>query len=323
MPFVVSPPTEDLAPGPWGIEGKHNWDATIVLGDKSGWPGQPYAKVDRITGLASLGDAEDIRDLNAGGIGEIARRSSRRGKTVTYEGKLRARSRDQLRAMETAMRAAFADQQVEKEMVIAPPDFAMPDGESYLFRARSLSLDIPDVETSPFGPALGHERPFALSLRASDPRIYSATEQQADGDPLLVELTSGGTAPVDPVVTLRIRKAAVASDSAVVVPGFFISRTAGPLETDPPFLLVADTFFYADGYITFDFATRRAFMRRVSGTATVELPVSALSTWWDDGVDGLLGAAVQEVGLVYNAGTPAGGATYLDDLTVTWREAWW
>lgn len=321
MPFVVSPPALDLAAAIWGKEGRHTWDDAITLGDTGEWPN---ATIDVLTGLADLADAEDIRGVATGRGGEVAYRSVRRGKTVSYEGRLRATSRNELRAMQAAARAAFADEATEKQMVVTPPDFALPDGDTFLYTARALAFTSPDAEVSPFRRSRGHERPYALTVRMSDPRHYTATlNQETDPTaPLLVTCDAGGNAPSDPQITLRLRKASTAANTLTSMPGFLLSRTAVGDETAAPFLYVPLSLGYTDEYVVVDFAARRVFIRTTAGVEA-ELPYDESSTWWDADVPGLAAGESQQVGVSYVAGTPAAGQPYLSDLTVEWRDAWW
>ncbi len=162
----------------WGIEGRHAWtppgadEPAIVLGrelDDAGVRVWPHLKLDRISGLHSLGDSEDRRDPRIGQIGEITRHSKRRGKTVTYEGRIRARSLKTLREAEADLRAAFAEQEAEGRMDVTPhplnTEFA---GEpAKFFTARALGIDIIDRQEQ-----RGYTRFFVLALRLGDPRYF-------------------------------------------------------------------------------------------------------------------------------------------------------
>lgn len=188
----------------WGTEGIHTWNG-VALNDLDGWPGAAVYKLDRITGLSSLGDAEDSRDVNTGRVGETARRSFRRGKTITYEGRIWARGRVAMRNAEAVLRAAFADQTREYTMTVDPPAFATGE-TSKQFNARALVVDIPDEETSPHSSRLGHERPFAISVRLSDPRYYdedlSTLTMTLPGPD--TDTATAGTATVEPKIEIDL-----------------------------------------------------------------------------------------------------------------------
>lgn len=159
-----------------GREGIHKWvsaDGVEVelnrLKDTVGVPVRPYVRL-REAGLASLGDATDNRDARVGADGEIPRTSHRRGKTVPYEGVIRAGSARELRAYQAELRAAFANRSDEGQMEVFPhelnPEFDTGEGRS-LFHARVLGLEMLDVrDTQRF------ESTFVLALRMSDARYF-------------------------------------------------------------------------------------------------------------------------------------------------------
>lgn len=156
-----------------GIEGLHRWTPPGA-GEPAVTLGEGLYRITGITGLSSLGDSEDNRDLRVGGVGEVARLSERRGKTVVYEGKIKAGSLLELREAETALRAAFADQSAEGRMDLsAHPDNTELEGQTAKFlEARALNCDIIDQQTSK-----KWERPFVIGLRMSDPRVFDEQEE--------------------------------------------------------------------------------------------------------------------------------------------------
>lgn len=175
--------------------------------DDSGAILLPRYKAESITGLQSLGDSEDVRDLAVGREGEIPRRSFRRGKTITYEGLTQAETLAELRQAEADLRAAFDDQRDEKIMWVDPHPGYDDSGAARFFRARSLALEDPDEQGPPRGIVNGYERPFALSVRCSDRRYYDGAEQtesvlvvDAD-DSETVVCANGGTVATDPILT--------------------------------------------------------------------------------------------------------------------------
>ena len=134
----------------------------------------PRYKVKRIGGLHGLGDSGDTRDLRVGQRGEIPRRSFRRGKTITYEGLIKARTRAQLRQAEADLRAAFDDQTDEGLMVVTVhPDNDDLDADEYrYFTAKALTVEIDDVVVSPHRDSLGHESSFVVAVRNKDGLYY-------------------------------------------------------------------------------------------------------------------------------------------------------
>jgi hypothetical protein len=179
----------------WGVEGIHLWipptlvasftTAQWATGSTSGaYPLIlnkrknnaatanlfPQYKVEKIGGMMSIGESGDVRDGKVGGEGEIPRRSFRGGKTITFEGLVRATTRPLLRTAEAALRAAFNDQNGEG-LLISKPHPAAPDAASgtvYRYqRARAMACEIDDeIKFSPHRlDTRGHESTFVVALR--------------------------------------------------------------------------------------------------------------------------------------------------------------
>lgn len=162
----------------WGIEGHHAWTppgedrAAIELGrlfDDRGDAVWPHFKLRRVGGLMSLGDPEDNRDIPVGRIGELTRLANRRGKTVTYEGDIIARTLIELRTGEATLRAAFAEQSTEGRMDVSPHvlNTAFRDVPPKFFTARALIAEVIDEQGSS-----RWSRPFVVGLRMGDPRYF-------------------------------------------------------------------------------------------------------------------------------------------------------
>jgi hypothetical protein len=141
--------------------------------EKRVWP--RYA-LKTVSGLHSLGEAEDNRDPAVGRIGEITRASEGRGKLVTYEGWIQARSLLSLRQADAAMREAFSERDGEGRMDVTwhplNEEFAAESAKFY--EARVLGLDIVDVQEN-----MRYERRFLLVLRMSDPRYFTDAQVAA------------------------------------------------------------------------------------------------------------------------------------------------
>ena len=171
-----------------GIDGQHRWyppgsgDVAVVLNqqynESTGDPIWPWFKVKRIPGLYSLGDPQDVRDNRVGADGEIPRLGRRRGKTVVYEGVIKARTRRELIEGRDALCAAFADVTREGVMVASwhPDNLDFDDLEPRYFRARALTCEVIDEQTT-----TRHERPFVVSLRLSDANFYIVGDDELDG----------------------------------------------------------------------------------------------------------------------------------------------
>jgi hypothetical protein len=167
---------------PMGLEGWHTWTSpsglVIVLGKTDDGtaalvPIYPCYSVRRIGGLASLAEVEDLRDPLIAEDGEVPYPSALRGRTVTYEGMIRARSAAVLRQAEEALRVAFSELDAEGQVLIsAHPQAASPPASLY-YSARALSVEVDDEAGQPHNPTLGWQRAYAVALRQSDPRFYA------------------------------------------------------------------------------------------------------------------------------------------------------
>lgn len=271
-----------------GLEGRHEWNGAVVLNDRSVWP---RYKLNRITGLHSLGDPEDRRENAVGRVGELPRRSRRRGKTIVYEGQVQARSLADLRLASAELRAAFADQEAEYQMLVThAPEYS---DASYFFWARALQCEIPDVQGSPFGASMGFERDFAIGVRVSDPRHYDAEGQ--DGTTLAISVGGGIVPPVTPPFTPALP---TSSSGAGLV------ENTGTAPTDPtvdiygpvsePVLMnltyslelaFTGLTLLAGEFVRVDFRRRTVLLNGVSDyRGKVDL---AASDWWAPGAPGL------------------------------------
>jgi hypothetical protein len=177
-----------------GIEALHFWTPpgaltpAITLGavkaPTTGVLIWPRYKLTRVSGLHSLGDPQDNRDLLVGRIGEISRLSKRRGKTVVYEGTITARNLLELRTAEQDLRAAFFDLDFEGRMDVAwhedNAEFAAIAPKFY--EARPLACEVIDEQGSAH-----FNRPFVLSLRMSDPRYF---DEESESDVATVTNTN-------------------------------------------------------------------------------------------------------------------------------------
>lgn len=165
-----------------GAEGIFSWtppgaaEAALELGREKaddGTPVWPRFHLERITGLGGLGEAEDTRDRPPGAPREIARRSLRRGKSVVFEGTLRARDLLELREAEALFRAAFDDISAEGRMdafwhpllLVARPGFAVHPPK--FFEGKVLTAEIPEAQAG-----RRFWRNFVVGIRLSDRRYF-------------------------------------------------------------------------------------------------------------------------------------------------------
>ncbi len=286
-----------------GLEATHTWNGQVALNSNQG--GMPRFRLDRIGGLHSLPDIEDNREPAQGRIGERAWPSLFRGRTVTYEGRIFAATLNDLRVAESDLKAAFGTT-AEGQMVINyAPGYAPGAGFAFFYHARCVQLEIPDEQAvAPYALPTPFQRPFVVALRMSDPRFYRSQLQTYNTGSLgtggiggiippitppivLVAaglggsavVTNGGNAPTDPVITL--------------VPG---GTTQGPNLTNQTIdkkLQFKDALTIEagiNGDIVIDFKQRT--IQEIRGTGPpidlryqLDIPNS---TWWDEGVPGLV-----------------------------------
>jgi len=149
--------------GPLGLQGRHDWNSNdFIINDLAN--GLPYAYLDRITGLFSLPDLDDLRDPRIGADGEVLYPSFTRGKTITYEGRLITED-DSIYAYRWEMLTAFAEQSDEGTMVITPhPSWG---AGSWAYQARVLACEIDDeiITDSMTAAPSPYQLHFILSLR--------------------------------------------------------------------------------------------------------------------------------------------------------------
>ena len=193
----------------WGVEGRHIYMPPSYAGtpaaiaaltpaqvisnggvtlnrrvDDAGLTVMPVYWVEKIGGLAGIGDSDDVRDNVVGAPGERARRAYRRGKTITYEGTIRALTRSALRQAEYELRRAASDQSHEGMIVVTPHPLYDGSGAYRYFPARILTCEIVDeIKTSPGRRSHGHESGFVVAARNSRLGDFSYRDQANVGYP--------------------------------------------------------------------------------------------------------------------------------------------
>lgn len=248
------PDQYDITHGAGGLWEVHEWNSDFMLCTTAG---RDRIQVDRITGLHSLPDRDDTGTPKMGRIGENFFPTSPLGKTVTYEGSIRASSLKLLRVARTEMLAAFSDTYSYGTMDIIPQLQTYDTSPLARYYAKVLALDVGPEEIT----EQDWTRPFVLSLRLIDPRIYFIGLQvNVSGSPAAV--TNTGNAPVDPVLHVTVSSPGTVSVSDGTHTLQFLNVPAGTLDID--------------------FGARTA---AVGGTA-VELDVPN-SDWWDSNVPGI------------------------------------
>lgn len=268
MPLVPS-----VQFGPPGLEGRHQWLSAVaglsaMLNDLAA---VPRIKVDKIPGFYSAADAEDNRQAKTGRRGDLVLPSYTRGKTITYEGRVQARSLIECREVAAGLRGAVAERNLEGTMEITyHPDYATG---VWHYEARVIAFDEDEEFTAPRTHPKGPwQHRFVLSLRMSDDRFYFTTPvivpSQAAGG---FSVTHGGNADADPTITAVVAAGATAtfSNNQVLVAGVaarlrFVGLPAGDL--------------------VLNFNQRTATINGVDAMGYFD---ESYSTWWNEGVVGL------------------------------------
>lgn len=242
----------DIDSGVLGLEAIWTWSGGVVLNDQAAKP--EWCIIQRVTGLFDGPDHDAPADKRVGRIGENFRPASAGGKTLVLEGEARSLTLPGLRSMSRGLRAAFAPSLVEGVMSIAPN--VAVGGPTAGINCRPIALQMDEAQATSYW-----RRPFILSLRASDPRVYFPALAVDESDASAALVTNDGSAPADPVVTITGASGDVTLTDGTRVLTF----------TDVP-----------SGTLVVDFAARTAKV----GSAHAPLVV-ADSDWWDSFVDGI------------------------------------
>lgn len=198
------------ADGPLGLDGRHELKGGVEFGGplseygvfmygKRQAFGTSYIKLDRITGLHGLGDADDFRQPAEGRTGENIYPSAQRGKTIVYEGRIVGATLPGLRQQATNLRRAAAEARERYQGSITIVDPAATT-VGYATSVRVMALDIDDVQE--FGPTHLPSlwvRSFSLGIRAHDPRFvwYPVAEDLSNSAGSTVVVANNGNAPAD------------------------------------------------------------------------------------------------------------------------------
>lgn len=119
-----------------------------------------------VTTIGGLDDADvrDSRDVNPGYHGETAFPGYYGGRTVTLTGKVYTKTLFKLRDMQQGLRQAFSGLAVELPLIFRAND---PDLDMMLYCRKSQPIQMADEQRT----ANHFERPFLVTLRASNPRF--------------------------------------------------------------------------------------------------------------------------------------------------------
>lgn len=169
-----------------GKEGRHAWtppgaaEPAVTLGlrtDDEGNRVWPYFHIRRISGLRSAGEPEDNASARVGAAGLNPERSERRGKTVTYECTIKARTLIELREAEDTLQAAFADITAIGRMDCTwhPDNAEFEDAPAVFYEAKCLTCEIPEEQATKH-----YERLFVVGLRLYDSRHFDETSETSE-----------------------------------------------------------------------------------------------------------------------------------------------
>ena len=272
----------------WGLEARHAFNGVVLnrTVDDAGAELWPHYKLDKIGGLQGLADFPDDRIFATARQGEIPLSAYRRGRTITYEGRTRATSLAEMRQAQDALAAAFAPT-IEDQMVITP--HPLYDEGSRFYFARCIALDEPDDQAAPRGDA-GYWRPFAIAMRASDPRIYSGAFDTEITGP--TSASGGTTFPVTlPVeieapgydrATAQCENTGTADTDAIID---IYGRVRDPWITNVTTgkrLRFAGVTIQVNDFLRVDFKTRDVLL---NGVVPFRNKLNTIaSDWWDAGV---------------------------------------
>ena len=252
-----------VAEGPPGIEAP-----VLVNGftfNVRPWASPGHVKIDRITGAFSLAEIEDAREDRGGEVGETPLPTTRRGRTIVYEMRVRAKTLSALRSTHRSLRAAVRERSAEQRFALLS---GSPDWEFY---GRVMQCDSDDEQFTGETHVWPFQRRVTLGVRLSDPRVYTTVEQS-------VSAANGAAGTIDnqgSTDTLpRIELAAVAAGTDLI-----ISRAGYTLRfNDLP-----------AGAVVVDFRRRRATVDGVDISGLLDI---AASNWWDETVEGIPPGAI-------------------------------
>jgi hypothetical protein len=147
-------------------------------------------------------DVRDNREVNPGYHGETPFPGYYGGRTITLGGKIQTRTLSKLRDMQQGMRQAFAQLRDDLPLYFRGPSL---DLDSMIYCRKSAPIQMAEAQTT-----LNHfERPFLITLRASNPRFVSSVrkwnEKQFPGatfDAIAFTLLNEGNFEAQPEVEL-------------------------------------------------------------------------------------------------------------------------
>jgi hypothetical protein len=223
------------------------------------WATTGHVKLDRITGGYSLAEIEDQRTTRGGEAGEDPLPTTRIGRTIVYEARVRARTLAGLRQTHRALRQAVRERSAEQRFVLDGD----PDWEFY---ARVMQCDSDDEQFTGNTHVWPFQRRVTLGLRLSDPRVYTVAEEStgaANGAGATV--TNQGITDTLP----RIELAAIAAGTDLIV-------------TRPGYTLRFDDL--PAGAVVLNFKGRSVTVDGIDVSGHLNV---AASNWWDENAEGI------------------------------------
>jgi Phage tail protein len=158
-----------------------------------------------VTNILGIDDADvrDTREPNPGRHGETPGISLYGGRTIALQGKIQTKTIWKLRDMEQALRGAFADLSAEQPLIFHANT---PENDLQIFCKKSQKIDMPDAQST----LNGFERPFNITLRASNPRFTSVVRRYnslvfpgSTYDAIGFTVVNTGNFPSEPYIELR------------------------------------------------------------------------------------------------------------------------
>jgi hypothetical protein len=169
------------ADGPPDVDASHAWapfsgtgvtmNAPMTLTGTQPTPGASRIMIEQITGWRSLPESDDNRAERTYGEGEIVFPGLLKGKTLVYEGQVRALDWTGLKGPANSMVLGFSNMSDEGVMTVTPHSFI--GGPVWTYSARVLSLEFDPKPEVLLGAPEPFRWAFQLNLRMSDPRFYT------------------------------------------------------------------------------------------------------------------------------------------------------
>lgn len=183
---------------PTGIESIFHYGG-LTFNDKNNLD---YYRINRIDGLSDP-DVRDQRELNPSRHGETALTSLYGGRTVVLTGRIEASNLQKMRDMVMALKIAFADL-VESPLAVITGQGYARDHQINCRKIQALQITEEQIN-------FRFSRDFMVTLRASDPRIFSRERKtttttfagaSADGTQVMT-VTNTGTFQTPPLIVMR------------------------------------------------------------------------------------------------------------------------